>query len=67
MAAKIIHSSRRGLEGRQMLAALIFYWLALGAAALLLALAIRQDPRVRLPYLAGVSAQVVAAISCGAA
>jgi hypothetical protein len=58
MGSKFIHSTLRGLERRPMLAALIFYWIALGAAALLLAWAVRQDPRVHLPYLAGIPAEI---------
>ena len=56
MSARFIHMSFSGLARRPMLAALIVYWIAIGAAALILAFAVRHDAAcergVQLPYLA---------------
>ena len=55
MSAKFIHMSFSGLEHRPLLTALIVYWIAIGAAALILAFAVRQDAAcergAHLPYL----------------
>jgi hypothetical protein len=56
MSARFIHMSFSGLERRPLLAALIVYWIAIGAAALILAFAVRHDGAsergAHLPYLA---------------
>jgi hypothetical protein len=56
MSARFIHMSLSGFERRPLLAALIVYWIAISAAALILAYAVRQDAAcergAHLPYLA---------------
>ena len=56
MGARFMRMSFSGLERRPLLAALIVYWIAIGAAALILAFAVRQDAAPErgtyLPYLA---------------
>jgi hypothetical protein len=56
MSARFVHMTFSGLERRPLLAALIVYWIAIGAAALILAFAVRQDAAsergAHLPYLA---------------
>jgi hypothetical protein len=56
MSARFIHMSFSGLERRPLLTALIVYWIAIGAAALILAVAVRQDAApergAHSPYLA---------------
>jgi hypothetical protein len=56
MSARFIRMSFSGLERRPLLVALIVYWIAIGAAALILAFAVRRDAAceqgARLPYLA---------------
>jgi hypothetical protein len=56
MSARFIHLSFSGLERRPLLAALIVYWIAITAAAVALALAVRGgtacERGVHLPYLA---------------
>jgi hypothetical protein len=56
MSARFIHMSFSGLERRPLLAALIVYWIAIGAAAAIVAFAVRRDVTpergVQWPYLA---------------
>ncbi len=62
MSAKFIHMSSRSLE--RTMAAIMVYWIALGVAALILALAVRQgatpERGVRPPYLAVTAAGALA-------
>ena len=43
MSIRFIQTSFSGIERRPLLAALIVYWVAIGAAILILTFAIRQD------------------------
>jgi hypothetical protein len=71
MSAKFIHMSFSGLERRPLLVALIVYWIAIGAAALILAFAVRQDAAceggTHLPYLAMLAPGKSSATTTGAA
>ena len=71
MSARFIHMSFSGLERRPLLAALIVYWIAIGAAALILAFAVRQDATsergAHLPYLAMLAPRDSSATTTGAA
>jgi hypothetical protein len=59
MSARFIHMSFSGLGRRPMLTALIVYWIAIGAAALILAFAVRQDAAsecgTHVPFLAALA------------
>ena len=71
MSARFIHMSFSGLERRPLLAALIVYWIAIGAAALILAFAVRQDAAsergAHWPYLAMLAPGESSAATTGAA
>lgn len=71
MSARFIHMSFSGLERRPLLVALIVYWIAIGAAALILAFAVRRDAAgdgvARLPYLALLAPRESSAATSGAA
>jgi hypothetical protein len=71
MSARFIHMSFSGLERRPLLTALIVYWIAIGAAALILAFSVRQDAGSErgphLPYLAMLAAGKSSATTTGAA
>jgi hypothetical protein len=71
MSARFIHMSFSGLERRPLLAALIVYWIAISAAALILAFAVRQDAAcergAHLPYLAMLTPGNLPATTTGAA
>jgi hypothetical protein len=71
MSARFIHMSFSGLERRPLLAALIVYWIAIGAAALILAFAVRQDAAsergAHWPYLATLAPGESSAAATGAA
>jgi hypothetical protein len=69
MTDKFIHMSSRSLE--RTVAAITVYWIALGVAALILALAVRQDATsergVRAPYLALIARGALSATTTSAA
>jgi hypothetical protein len=69
MTDKFIHMSSRSLE--RTVAAIMVYWIALGVAALILALAVRQDATsergVRPPYLAAIARGALSATMTSAA
>ena len=71
MSARFIHMSFSGLERRPLLAALIVYWIAISAAALILAFAVRQDANSErgsyFPYLSMLAPRDSSAATTGAA
>ena len=71
MSARFIHMSFSGLERRPLLAALIVYWIAIGAAALILAFAVRRDAAsergAHWPYLAMLAPEESSAGTAGVA
>ncbi len=65
MSAKFIQISFSGLWRRPMLAAIMVYWIALCAAALILALAVRLDAGAHLPHLALAAPKISTAATSG--
>jgi hypothetical protein len=69
MSAKFIDMSSRSLE--RTVAAIMVYWIALGVAALVLALAVRQDATsergVHPPYLAAIAPRASSATTTSVA
>ena len=71
MSARFIHMSFSVFERRPLLAALIVYWIAIAAATLTLAFAVRPDTTcergAHLPYLAMLAPTGSPAIMAGTA